>query len=52
MRYFNKKALLFCFQELEKEKTKQIISNNNVLLEKEKTKQLELEIEFYKLKNK
>ena len=37
--------------ELEKEKTKQIISNNNVLLEKEKTKQLELEIEFYKLKN-
>ena len=38
--------------ELEKEKTKQIISNNNVLLEKEKTKQLELEIEFYKLKNK
>ena len=38
--------------ELEKEKTKQIISNNNFLLEKEKTKQLELEIEFYKLKNK
>ena len=45
--------------EFEKEKTKQIIeetkqleSNNNVLLEKEKTKQLELEIEFYKLKNK
>lgn len=37
--------------EFEKEKTKQILSNNDVMLQKEKTRQLELEIEFYKLKN-
>jgi len=37
--------------EIEKEKTKQIVSTNNVLLEKEKTKQMELEILFYKIKN-